>query len=249
MKKYFLHNGSENIGPFDLEELKAKNINKETPVWCEGMTDWTTAGEIEELKSMLVTVPPPITRNEPQVIKTGKAKKSKTLKYILIGFAAIAVVFSGIVIYTMNENNSNDSFDNIAPEEAIDSEASDEIDYRKVRNAIEEKVTVTTNQYSYDPLGGISNLDVTVTNNTNYRIDIVTVAVDYMKDAGGVYKTEYITLKNIPARQDKTASAPDSDRGTSVQVKPITINSKALQLCYDGTVAPAVGDPDPYYCD
>ena len=28
MKKYYLHNGTESSGPFDIEELKAKNITK-----------------------------------------------------------------------------------------------------------------------------------------------------------------------------------------------------------------------------
>lgn len=61
MKKYFLHNGTESSGPFDIVELKAKNITKQTPVWFEGMERWKTAGEIEELKSVFAVMPPPIT--------------------------------------------------------------------------------------------------------------------------------------------------------------------------------------------
>lgn len=60
MKTYYLHDGTESNGPFDLEELKSKNIKITTPVWCAGMLDWKTAGEVEELKSILATVPPPI---------------------------------------------------------------------------------------------------------------------------------------------------------------------------------------------
>ncbi|EIA08532.1 DUF4339 domain-containing protein [Flavobacterium frigoris] len=60
MKTYYLHNGNENEGPFDLEELKSKKISRTTPVWCAGMDDWKTAWEVEELKSLLQTVPPPI---------------------------------------------------------------------------------------------------------------------------------------------------------------------------------------------
>ena len=43
MKKYFLHTGTENSGPFDLDELKAKSITKTTPVWFEGMENWKYA--------------------------------------------------------------------------------------------------------------------------------------------------------------------------------------------------------------
>jgi hypothetical protein len=60
MKKYYLHNGTENIGPFDTDELKTKAITKNTEVWCEGMEDWRKAGEVDELKNSLTVLPPPI---------------------------------------------------------------------------------------------------------------------------------------------------------------------------------------------
>lgn len=59
MKKFYLHNGIESSGPFDLEELKNKQIKATTPVWFSGMPDWKTAGEIDELKPVLQIVPPP----------------------------------------------------------------------------------------------------------------------------------------------------------------------------------------------
>ena len=55
MKKYYLHNGTENIGPLDLDELKAKAITKNTQVWCDGMEDWKNVGEVEELKKHFVS--------------------------------------------------------------------------------------------------------------------------------------------------------------------------------------------------
>lgn len=60
MKKYFLHINNETIGPFDLEELKARRITKKTPVWFEGMEHWKTAEEIPELTSLFLAIPPPI---------------------------------------------------------------------------------------------------------------------------------------------------------------------------------------------
>jgi hypothetical protein len=60
MNKYYLHNGHESSGPFDLEEIKTRQITRSTLVWCEGMEDWTTAGEVPELKRILFSVPPPI---------------------------------------------------------------------------------------------------------------------------------------------------------------------------------------------
>lgn len=59
MKKYYYNDGTAQQGPFTLEELQAKNITAETPVWYDGLPDWTTAGQLEELKDIFVHTPPP----------------------------------------------------------------------------------------------------------------------------------------------------------------------------------------------
>lgn len=63
MKKYFLHNGKDQEGPFDINDLKVKNINADTPVWFEGISEWTTIKEVPELKS-LISKPPPFIKKE-----------------------------------------------------------------------------------------------------------------------------------------------------------------------------------------
>lgn len=60
MNTYYIHNGNESIGPFGLDELKSRKITKTTPVWCQGMEDWKHAGEVAELKSLLMVTPPPL---------------------------------------------------------------------------------------------------------------------------------------------------------------------------------------------
>jgi hypothetical protein len=70
MKTFFLFIDDEQQGPFNLEELKTKKINRTTKVWFEGLEDWKNAEEIEELKSILVSIPPPIkTFSTPPPIK------------------------------------------------------------------------------------------------------------------------------------------------------------------------------------
>ena len=59
MKKYYLHNGQENIGPFDKEELRVQKINKDTLVWADDWNEWKKAREIDELKIILLSIPPP----------------------------------------------------------------------------------------------------------------------------------------------------------------------------------------------
>lgn len=77
MKSYYLHNGIESSGPFTFEELKFKKVTRATPVWCEGMEDWKTIGDLPELKSLLTVMPPPLKitpAHEPKPVFTTEPK-------------------------------------------------------------------------------------------------------------------------------------------------------------------------------
>lgn len=65
MKKYYLHNGSEQQGPFDLEDLKTKNITRDTMVWYEGISEWTKASAVSELQAIFIQTPPPFQSKTP----------------------------------------------------------------------------------------------------------------------------------------------------------------------------------------
>lgn len=105
MKKYFLHDGTSQQGPFDIEELKSKNIHKDSQVWFEGQEHWTNAGNIEELKPLFANVPPPferptqapppITKVEPKQMGNTvqpAPKKSNKLGKILQGIGAVGAL-------------------------------------------------------------------------------------------------------------------------------------------------------------
>lgn len=64
MKKYFYSDGKEKNGPFSFDELKNENINSDTLIWYEGLTDWTAAKYILELEEILQLSPPPINISE-----------------------------------------------------------------------------------------------------------------------------------------------------------------------------------------
>ena len=59
MRKYFIHNGQQEEGPFEKEVLRAKVIKPTTHVWYEGLVDWTPAADIDELKDLFQTSAPP----------------------------------------------------------------------------------------------------------------------------------------------------------------------------------------------
>lgn len=235
MKEYYLHNGEDNSGPFNIKELNDQNITKDTPVWSNGMQDWKKAGEVDELKSILSNNPPPLKKI--QKSESQKPKKSNFLKYLIIAISIIAFLAIGSNIISENNTNQN----NFIPED-------DSINIQ-LRNNITSLVQVSTNLYSVNSFGGISNLDIIVTNNTDFTIDEITVAIAYIKKNDGVFKTKYLTFNNIPPKQNKSLSAPDSNRGLSVKLTKQSITSTDLNLCYNNSFTPAVGDPDPYKCN
>jgi len=275
MRKYFIHNGEAENGPFDIEQLKLMQIKSETPIWYEGLQSWTVAGNVEELKAIIISTSTPpkfenITQQNSNVHPPSfesnqnfEPKKSKTLRNVLIGVGVLVIVFIGLSIAmnnsepTYNENGEIITVDSAATS-AVDEERNKineelTIKNRNYRNNFEKYIKVSTNQYTYSELGGISNLDVIVTNDTDYMLDEVNVNIDYIKDNGDIFKSEIVTINNIPAHQNKSASAPESNRGTSVEVRMDGITSKKMHFCFYatngiGTNSEPENANDPYYC-
>jgi hypothetical protein len=96
MKKFYLHNGNEQSGPFDLNELREKKIIKNTPIWYEGISDWTNAENVDELKDLFKsTTPPPFKKN----IQAKPVKKSYRIWQIFRwSFIIVVFGFVGITI-------------------------------------------------------------------------------------------------------------------------------------------------------
>lgn len=78
MKKYFYAEGDKSYGPFSIEELKEKNISKETLVWFEELGDWKPAGSVDELKEIFKLTPPPLAKKGIPNEKGESSKSSPT---------------------------------------------------------------------------------------------------------------------------------------------------------------------------
>ena len=115
------------------------------------------------------------------------------------------------------------------------------------RNNWERFIWAKNDEYEYSPLGGIYNLEVVVTNETEYTLDEVVVSVQYIKDNGAIHKTEAVTIYNVPPHGKASMPAPDSDRGTSVKMEINAISSKKMHFCYDSAIDTR-GVEDPYFC-
>jgi TM2 domain-containing membrane protein YozV len=60
MSRYYMADGANQRGPFELTDLPGQGLRADTLVWKEGMEQWRRADEVEELifAGMLGAVPP-----------------------------------------------------------------------------------------------------------------------------------------------------------------------------------------------
>ncbi len=56
---YFIVIDGKQSGPFAMSELAAR-VTRDTLVWRQGMAQWTRAGDVADLKSLVESVPPPL---------------------------------------------------------------------------------------------------------------------------------------------------------------------------------------------
>lgn len=56
MEFFIIDRNGQQAGPFSFDQLVQKGISPETLVWKQGMTDWTPAWKVEDLKAVLEAV-------------------------------------------------------------------------------------------------------------------------------------------------------------------------------------------------
>lgn len=102
-----------------------------------------------------------------------------------------------------------------------------------VKAALASQVSVGANGYSVGTFGGITDLQLTVSNRSAYPLELVIVEVQYIQANKKVYKTENLYFRGIGAGAALMQEAPKSSRGVKVQYKITSITSKE-GLSYSG---------------
>lgn len=126
----------------------------------------------------------------------------------------------GILVYGQINQQQDRAFRQNLVNEEEDNKAT-------IRNNITSYVTAERNEYTYSKLGGIYNLQISVTNNTDYIIDKARVKVTYIKSNGGVWETRYVDFDLIGPQIKKTIKVPDTERGTTINYEIVSIKSNA----------------------
>jgi hypothetical protein len=94
------------------------------------------------------------------------------------------------------------------------------------RASLGNYVNVKSNNYHVVALGGIRNLQLTVSNDSKYVLDKVVVEVEYLKANQQLFKTEKISFKSVAPNGTLTIRMPDTNRGMKVEYKIIKVESK-----------------------
>lgn len=157
--KYYVHLQQEE-GPFSYEELKSKQLSKDTPAWHEGLPEWITVGEIEELKGLFTPVPPPFqksttpqppsfngTANEPKLATASakteiyeaaeeypwQQKKKRFSTGAIVGISAGLMLLILFVILLKNKGSENTtaSTAEIYPKDSIVTSTNNELETLK----------------------------------------------------------------------------------------------------------------------
>jgi len=110
--------------------------------------------------------------------------------------------------------------------------AADKVDKDAVRNNLSNLVSIGASGFTVGTFGGISNLQLTVSNHSVYSLDLVVVEVQYIQANKKVFKTENLYFRSIAPGSALMQEAPKSSRGIKVQYKITLVNSKELGLSY-----------------
>jgi hypothetical protein len=120
MKKYFYTDGVNKFGPFTFDELKCQNITRTSKVWYYGLDYWIEIDKLEELKEILITIPPELKSKNITPSQTVlddknnhltnsvkslfKIKKPKVNKWIV---AVLVITFIALVFFIVFKKQSD----------------------------------------------------------------------------------------------------------------------------------------------
>ncbi len=118
MQKFYIHKDDQQQGPFSIDELQDLKITRDTLIWFEGTDNWKKAIEIEELKEIFNSIPPPIQSKKvvippPLVDKKFKEKTKPNIDHnpikkntTLIIVVIIVIVVGGLGIYFYSDQQA-----------------------------------------------------------------------------------------------------------------------------------------------
>lgn len=205
MKKFYLHNGIEQKGPFDKQELLINGIKKDTPIWFEGINEWTTADKVEELQELFkTTTPPPFLSTPPPIQQQPKndlnkpaTKKTSTSKIIFsLGALALIAIAANFVLKNFSSGNGNSNA--VSYEEKV-------MTIEEIEKADPAKFLDASGFYRQNFWGTAMKVDGQIVNNAtvaNYK-DVTVEVIFYSSTDTELDRGQYTIYDFFPAHTTK----------------------------------------------
>ena len=92
MKKYFIHDGQKQLGPFSAMELIEKGITKCTPVYTSGLGRYVRAAEIPMLNDAFSVSIEELKKNDAAHTNLLNKVETPLIKKILLAVAVVAII-------------------------------------------------------------------------------------------------------------------------------------------------------------
>lgn len=240
MKQYYIYVNNEQLGPFYFEELKSHKISKETKVWFEGLEEWKNAGEIEDLKIILVSIPPPINSftSQPPTPKFENTQKSenkieedeeqikilglkKNIFYSILGVLLI-------IICVTYFNNLQDKNREILLEENKQTESynQQQKELEEQNNRLAEQEEIETNRIASEKKQALEKRinEIVEQLNLNYRnLDIAKLNLNNVSSFK-VLRTSFERNEQINSAQNEIDIIKDEIRNLEAEIEKINPN-------------------------
>lgn len=213
-RKYYLHDGEQQTGPFLLEDLEQHSLTSTTMVWYKGLDDWQEAGTIEELLPVINhtqphhiddTPPlfkrrnttkkaadqPPVRKSQPVVPE--KRSRSGLTQFLWV-FALIVLV--GLVIYAIQQFRSVTTALN---EETVEPTYQEQIlSIEDQEKANPKKFLKASGTYHETVFTGKFKIDGTIANNaTVAKFKNVIIEVNYYNSKDKFISSERYTIQEV----------------------------------------------------
>jgi hypothetical protein len=89
MNNYFVARLGQSHGPYTIEALKNENINPDTLIWYEGLSDWKRAEEVEEIRKTLFT---------PVSVPQSSPEKKPAFNYVFLTLGLLIIIGGGLFL-------------------------------------------------------------------------------------------------------------------------------------------------------
>lgn len=248
-----------------MEEFSKNRYYKSTLIWHEGLNGWISIADSEELKHLIGTIenvftdaalPQSVSNLTPPLTEVITQNPHTNRKFTLLWTAIVLLLIGGYFYFSHKSANTPNA---TVPVIFNDSTMSDsngitivgaEAEMKTYRLNWEKLILVQPNDFKQRKLGGIADLKILVENNTPYLVDSIKVKVNYLKANGEIFQTILLRFDNINGNATKDLFAPNSERGVNVTCEILSINSHAMELCFDKSKhnASILDGGDPFHC-